>query len=128
MGHPCLHTAVKWAKQWLLEWFFQLVGRWLWPYETLRCVPSVMPVKRPESVNIRFLLVSERIVPLPDNVGWEASTSINAVDLFCKCLGSRLTWVNGTFEAIFQMSVTVLSRVTRHASIVAVGLYFGLRP
>jgi N-acetyl-1-D-myo-inositol-2-amino-2-deoxy-alpha-D-glucopyranoside deacetylase len=30
-------------------WFFQLVGRWLWPYETFRCVQSVMPARQPES-------------------------------------------------------------------------------
>jgi N-acetyl-1-D-myo-inositol-2-amino-2-deoxy-alpha-D-glucopyranoside deacetylase len=30
-------------------WFFQLVGRWLWPYETFRCVQSVMPTQQPES-------------------------------------------------------------------------------
>jgi len=30
-------------------WFFQLVGRWLWPYETFRCVQSVMPAQQPES-------------------------------------------------------------------------------
>ena len=30
-------------------WFFQLVGRWLWPYETFRCVQSVRPAQQPES-------------------------------------------------------------------------------
>jgi mycothiol S-conjugate amidase len=30
-------------------WFFQLVNRWFWPYETFRCVQSVRPVQPPES-------------------------------------------------------------------------------
>jgi hypothetical protein len=30
-------------------WCFQLVNRWLWPYETFRCVQSVRPVQLPES-------------------------------------------------------------------------------
>jgi len=30
-------------------WFFQLVSRWLWPYETFRCVQSVRPIQPPES-------------------------------------------------------------------------------
>ena len=37
------------GRQGMFVWFFQLVGRWLWPYETFRCVQSVMPVQRPES-------------------------------------------------------------------------------
>ena len=37
------------GRQGMFVWVFQLVGRWLWPYETFRCVQSVMPIQRPES-------------------------------------------------------------------------------
>jgi N-acetyl-1-D-myo-inositol-2-amino-2-deoxy-alpha-D-glucopyranoside deacetylase/mycothiol S-conjugate amidase len=30
-------------------WFFQLGSRWFWPYETFRCVQSIMPAQQPES-------------------------------------------------------------------------------
>ena len=30
-------------------WLFQLVSRWLWPYETFRCIQSVLPAQQPES-------------------------------------------------------------------------------
>jgi LmbE family N-acetylglucosaminyl deacetylase len=30
-------------------WLFQLVSRWLWPYETFQCVQSVRPIQPPES-------------------------------------------------------------------------------
>ena len=44
----CAHRS-QMGRMGRFVWVFQLVSRWLWPYETFRCVQSVRPVQPPES-------------------------------------------------------------------------------
>jgi len=44
----CAHRS-QMGRMGRFVWLFQLVSRWLWPYETFRCVQSVRPVQPPES-------------------------------------------------------------------------------
>ena len=44
----CAHRS-QMGRKGRFVWFFQLVSRWLWPYETFQCIQSVIPVQQPES-------------------------------------------------------------------------------
>jgi LmbE family N-acetylglucosaminyl deacetylase len=44
----CAHQS-QIGRQGRCVWFFQLGSRWFWPYDTFRCVQSMLPAQQPES-------------------------------------------------------------------------------